>query len=40
MFESEKDVIKAVQKTRVARKPSQHLATFGTTVINYYVIIK
>ena len=38
MFESEKDLIKAVQKTRVARKPLQHLATFGTTIINYYVI--
>ena len=38
MFESEKDLIKAVQKTRVARKPLQHLATFGTTIINYYVV--
>ena len=38
MFESEKDLIKAVQKTRVARKPLQHLATFGTSIINYYVI--
>ena len=38
MFESEKDLIKAVQKTRVARKPLQYLATFGTTIINYYVI--
>ena len=38
MFESEKDLIKAVQKTRVARKPLQHLATFGTTIIDYYVI--
>tara|TARA_B100001167_G_scaffold178180_1_gene133075 strand:- start:3 stop:701 length:699 start_codon:yes stop_codon:yes gene_type:complete len=38
MFESEKDLIKAVQKTRVARKPLQYLDTFGTTIINYYVI--
>ena len=38
MFESEKDLIKAIQKTRVARKPLQHLATFGTSIINYYVI--
>ena len=38
MFESEKDLIKAVQKTRIVRKPLQHLATFGTTIINYYVI--
>ena len=36
MFESEKDLIKAVEKTKVARKPKQHLATFGTTIINYY----
>ena len=38
MFESEKDLIKAVQKTRLVRKPLQLLATFGTTIINYYVI--
>ena len=38
MFESEKDLIKAVQKTRVARKPLQYLDTFATTIINYYVI--
>jgi hypothetical protein len=38
MFESEKDLIKAVEKTKVARKPKQHLATFGSTVINYYVV--
>ena len=38
MFESEKDLIKAVQKTRVARKPLQYLDTIGTTIINYYVI--
>ncbi len=38
MFESEKDLIKAVEKTKVARKPKQHLATFGATIISYYVV--
>lgn len=38
MFESEKDLIKAIEKTKVARKPKQHLATFGSTIINYYVV--
>ena len=38
MFESDKDLIKAVEKTKVKRKPKQHLATFGNTIINYYVV--
>ena len=38
MFESDKDLIKAVEKTKVKRKPTQHLATFGNTIINYYVV--
>ena len=32
------DWIKALEKTYVVRYPKQHLATFGVTNINYYVV--
>ena len=38
MLENERDWIKAMEQTWVVRFPSQHLATFGTTNVSYYVV--
>ena len=38
MMENERDWIRAVEQTWVVRSPKQHLATFGTTNIAYYVV--
>ena len=35
---SERDWIRAVEQSWVVRFPKQHLATFGTTNIAYYVV--
>ena len=37
-MESERDWMRAVEQTWVVRFPKQHLATFGTTNIAYYVV--
>ena len=37
-MEDNKELIKALEKTWVVRIPKQHLATFGITNINYYVL--
>ena len=37
-MESERDWMKAMEKTWVVRLPTQHLATFGLTNIAYYVV--
>lgn len=38
MFESEREWRRAIEQTWVARFPKQHLATFGSTNISYYVV--
>ncbi|MCH7746135.1 MAG: hypothetical protein IIC84_08695 [Chloroflexi bacterium] len=38
MIEDPRDWIRAVEQTWVVRFPKQHLATFGTTNIAYYVV--
>jgi hypothetical protein len=37
-FESERDWRRAIEQTWVVRYPKQHLATFGSTNIAYYVV--
>ncbi len=37
-FESERDYRRAIEQTWVVRYPKQHLATFGSTNIAYYVV--
>lgn len=37
-MESQRDWMKAVEKTWVVRFPKQHLATFGATNVAYYVV--
>jgi hypothetical protein len=38
LFESEREWRRAIEQTWVARFPKQHLATFGSTNISYYVV--
>ena len=38
MDETEQRIAKALQLTHVLRPPKQHLATFGTTNVRYYVV--
>jgi hypothetical protein len=38
MMENERDWRRAVEKTWIVRFPRQHLATFGSTNISYYVV--
>jgi len=38
MTSNEQDWIKAVERTWIVRFPKQHLMTFGTTNISYYVV--
>ena len=37
-MEDERDLIRAAEQTWVVRYPKQHLATFGTTSLSYYVV--
>lgn len=37
-MESQKDWMRAMEKTWIVRFPKQHLATFGTTNVAYYVV--
>ncbi len=38
MDESERKIAEAAARTQVARPPRQHLATFGTTTVQYYLV--
>lgn len=38
MMENEQDWMRAVERTWIVRFPKQHLATFGTTNLSYYVV--
>ncbi|MDA1226960.1 MAG: hypothetical protein O3A33_03215 [Chloroflexi bacterium] len=37
-MESQRDWMRAIEKTWIVRFPKQHLATFGTTNVAYYVV--
>ena len=37
-MEDQRDLIRAAEQTWVVRYPKQHLATFGTTSLSYYVV--
>jgi len=37
-LDNDRELLKALEKTWVVRTPKQHLATFGITNINYYVV--
>ena len=36
--ESEREILRAVEQTRIVRAPRQHLATFGVSRISYYLV--